>query len=188
MKFTELGIQGLWLVEPVRHGDTRGYFCEAFRKDLFDLNIGSVEFVQDNESVSSRGVLRGLHLQQDGAAQAKLVRVSRGAVWDVAVDLRAGSPDYGRWIGVELSAENGRQLFIPRGFAHGFLVLSDEAQFQYKVDAPYCPSAEMTVRWDDADLDIKWPLCCGMSPVVSAKDAAGVAFADVRPQVVCAEK
>ena len=158
MKFTQLDIPGLWLIEPVRYGDSRGYFSEVFKLEEFREATGTdIRFIQDNESVSSRGVLRGLHMQSDEFAQAKLVRVSQGAVFDVAVDLRPGSPTRGRWVGVELSQENGRQLFIPRGFAHGFLVLSDMAQFQYKVDNVYAPQSEVSVRYDDPDLGITWP-------------------------------
>ena len=158
MKFTQLDIPGLWLIEPVRYGDSRGYFSEVFKMEEFREATGTdIRFIQDNESVSSRGVLRGLHMQGGGFAQAKLVRVSQGAVFDVAVDLRPGSPTRGRWVGVELSQENGRQLFIPRGFAHGFLVLSDMAQFQYKVDNVYAPQSEVSVRYDDPDLGITWP-------------------------------
>lgn len=158
MKFTQLDIPGVWLIEPVRYGDSRGYFSEVFKLEEFREATGTdIRFIQDNESVSSRGVLRGLHMQSDEFAQAKLVRVSQGAVFDVAVDLRPGSPTRGRWVGVELSQENGRQLFIPRGFAHGFLVLSDMAQFQYKVDNVYAPQSEVSVRYDDPDLGITWP-------------------------------
>lgn len=158
MKFTQLDIPGVWMIEPVRHGDSRGYFSEVFKMEEFRSATGvDTVFIQDNESVSSRGVLRGLHMQAGEYAQAKLVRVSQGAVFDVAVDLRPDSPTSGQWVGVELSQENGRQLFIPRGFAHGFLVLSELAQFQYKVDNVYAPQSEISVRYDDQDLDIAWP-------------------------------
>lgn len=159
MKFTQLDIPGVWMIEPVRHGDSRGYFSEVFKMEEFRSATGvDTVFIQDNESVSSRGVLRGLHMQAGEYAQAKLVRVSQGAVFDVAVDLRPDSPTSGQWVGVELSQENGRQLFIPRGFAHGFLVLSELAQFQYKVDNVYAPQSEISVRYDDKDLDIAWPV------------------------------
>lgn len=159
MKFTQLDIPGVWMIEPVRHGDSRGYFSEVFKMEEFRSATGvDTVFIQDNESVSSRGVLRGLHMQAGEYAQAKLVRVSQGAVFDVAVDLRPDSPTSGQWVGVELSQENGRQLFIPRGFAHGFLVLSELAQFQYKVDNVYAPQREISVRYDDKDLDIAWPV------------------------------
>lgn len=159
MKFTQLDIPGVWMIEPVRHGDSRGYFSEVFKMEEFRSATGvDTVFIQDNESVSSRGVLRGLHMQAGEYAQAKLVRVSQGAVFDVAVDLRPDSPTSGQWVGVELSQENGRQLFIPRGFAHGFLVLSELAQFQYKVDNVYAPQSEISVRYDDKDLGIAWPV------------------------------
>ena len=145
MKFIEQEIKGVYIIEPDRYGDSRGYFCEVFKKDEFIRNVGDIEFIQDNESVSSFGVLRGLHFQRGEFAQAKLVRVSCGCVLDVAVDLRSGSPTFGRHVAVELSADNGRQLFIPRGFAHGFVVLSETAQFQYKVDNAYAPKSECTL-------------------------------------------
>lgn len=158
MKFTETDIKGLWLIEPKRFGDARGYFCEVYKQSAFREATGlDPHFIQDNESVSSRGVLRGLHMQTGEWSQAKLVRVSQGRVFDVAVDLRPGSPTRGRWAGFELSAENGRQLFIPRGFAHGFLVLSDIAQFQYKVDNVYAPQSELSLRYDDPAVAVAWP-------------------------------
>lgn len=180
MKFTPLPISGLWLIEPERYGDSRGYFSETYSRREFEAHIGKVEFVQDNESLSTRGVLRGLHLQRGADAQAKLVRVSLGEVLDVAVDLRAGSPTYGRHISVTLSHEKGNQLFIPRGFAHGFVVLSPQACFQYKVDNFYAPQSEASVRFDDPDLAIDWVL----SPeefILSPKDLAGIKFADFTP-------
>lgn len=132
MDFKPLEIDGVWLIEPKRFGDARGYFMESFKLEEFRRHVGDVTFVQDNESVSTRGVLRGLHFQRGEFSQAKLVRVSHGTVIDVAVDLRGDSPTFGKHVAVELSQENARQLFIPRGFAHGFIVLSDMAQFQYK--------------------------------------------------------
>lgn len=173
MQFTETEIPGVWIIEPRRFGDERGYFMESFKLHEFEAHIGKVDFVQDNESVSARGVLRGLHFQKGDKAQAKLVRVSAGRVIDVAVDMREGSPTLGRYIMVELSQETGRQLFIPRGFAHGFVVMSDTAQFQYKVDNVYAPEAECTLRFDDPDLGIPWPI----SPadmILSAKDMRGL--------------
>ena len=141
MNFIETEIKGVWIVEPKRFGDARGYFMESFKLEEFRKHVVDIHFVQDNESMSTRGVLRGLHFQKGEFSQAKLVRVSRGAVLDVAVDLRGGSPTYGKYVAVELSQDNARQLFIPRGMAHGFLVLSDEAQFQYKVDNVYAPQS-----------------------------------------------
>lgn len=180
MEFKELDIKGVWLIEPKRFGDARGYFCETFKLSEFESHIGKVEFVQDNESLSTRGVLRGLHFQRGEWSQAKLVRVSQGRVLDVAVDLRGGSPTYGRHVAVELSRENGRQMFIPRGFAHGFVVLSDEAQFQYKVDNVYAPQSEATLCFDDPALGIDWPIATEEMKL-SEKDLRGMAFADVEP-------
>ena len=180
MEFKELDIKGVWLIEPKRFGDARGYFCETFKLSEFESHIGKVEFVQDNESLSTRGVRRGLHFQRGEWSQAKLVRVSQGRVLDVAVDLRGGSPTYGRHVAVELSRENGRQMFIPRGFAHGFVVLSDEAQFQYKVDNVYAPQSEATLRFDDPALGIDWPIA-KEEMKLSEKDLRGMAFAEVEP-------
>lgn len=180
MKFTKTEIEGVWIVEPRRFGDARGYFMEAFKKEVFQANVGPVDFVQDNESFSTRGVLRGLHFQKGEWSQAKLVRVSQGAVLDVAVDLRGGSPTFGRHVAVELSAENGRQLFIPRGFAHGFVVLSDVAQFQYKVDNVYAPQAEATLRFDDPALGIDWRVMPD-EMLLSEKDLKGMSLAEITP-------
>ena len=180
MEFKELDIKGVWLIEPKRFGDARGYFCETFKLSEFESHIGKVEFVQDNESLSTRGVLRGLHFQRGEWSQAKLVRVSQGRVLDVAVDLRGGSPTYGQHVAVELSRDNGRQMFIPRGFAHGFVVLSDEAQFQYKVDNVYAPHSEATLRFDDPALGIDGPIA-KEEMKLSEKDLRGMAFAEVEP-------
>ncbi len=182
MNFTELAIKGVYLVEPVRFGDARGYFSEVFKKEAFEQNIGKVEFVQDNESYSSFGVLRGLHFQRGEFSQAKLVRVSKGRVIDVAVDIRKGSETFGKHVAVELSAENGRQLFIPRHFAHGFVVLSDEAQFQYKVDNVYSPQSECTLRFDDPALGIDWKLQKDQFNL-SAKDLKGLSLDEVKKLV-----
>ena len=177
MEYIETEIKGVLIVEPKVFDDQRGYFFEAWKKEEFQRHAGPVEFVQDNESKSSYGVLRGLHYQKGGASQAKLVRVIKGRVLDVAVDLRKDSSTFGHHVMVELSDTNKRQLFIPRGFAHGFLVLSDEAIFTYKVDNVYAPEAESSIRFDDPDLAIQWPI--DMSKVVtSAKDLRGVAFSD----------
>lgn len=157
MKTIETEIQGLFIIEPDVCVDSRGYFFESFNKRRFEEQTGiSVDFVQDNESRSTYGVVRGLHFQKPPHAQAKLVRVISGRVLDVAVDLREGSPTYGRHVAVELSGENHRQVFIPKGFAHGFSVLSEEAVFQYKCDGYYAPEAEGAVAWDDPDLAIDW--------------------------------
>lgn len=178
MTFNQLDIKGVWLIEPKRFGDARGYFSETFKLDEFERHIGKVDFVQDNESMSSRGVLRGLHFQRGDKAQAKLVRVSSGAVIDVAVDLRSDSPTLGQYVMVELSAENGRQLFIPRGFAHGFLVISDSAQFQYKVDNIYHPEAEATLRYDDPTVGVAWPVA-DMDVLLSPKDLVGLPYDEI---------
>lgn len=180
MTFTELDIPGVWTIEPRRFGDSRGYFMESFRLDEFQNHIGPVSFIQDNESFSSLGVLRGLHFQKGRFSQAKLVRVSQGRVLDVAVDLREGSSTFGRHVAVELSADNALQLFIPRGFAHGFLVLSPVAQFQYKVDNAYAPHSEATLRFDDPALGIDWPhLPVDFS--LSAKDLQGLPLSRIQP-------
>lgn len=146
------------MIEPKVFSDARGYFMEAWKQAEFNEHVGKVDFIQDNESKSSFGVLRGLHFQKGAAAQAKLVRVIKGKVLDVAVDIRKSSPTFGKHVMVELSEENKRQFFIPRGFAHGFLVLSEEAIFTYKVDNPYAPQSEAGIRWDDPDLAIQWPI------------------------------
>ena len=177
MEYIETEIKGVLIVEPKVFDDQRGYFFEAWKKEEFQRHAGPVEFVQDNESKSSYGVLRGLHYQKGDASQAKLVRVIKGRVLDVAVDLRKDSSTFGHHVMVELSDTNKRQLFIPRGFAHGFLGLSDEAIFTYNVDNVYAPAAEASIRFDDPDLAIQWPI--DMSKVVtSAKDLRGVAFSD----------
>lgn len=180
MKFTQLSIPGVWLVEPVRYGDARGYFMESFKFEEFRAHVGDITFVQDNESMSGRGVLRGLHFQKGEFSQAKLVRVSQGTVVDVAVDLRGGSPTFGQHVAVELSQENACQLFIPRGFAHGFVVLSETAQFQYKVDNIYAPQSEATLRFDDPALGIDWRLPHS-ELLLSPKDLKGVSLSEITP-------
>ena len=158
MEYKETEIKGVYVIEPRVFSDARGYFMEAWKQEEFNEHVGRVDFVQDNESKSSYGVLRGLHYQKGDAAQAKLVRVIKGKVVDVAVDIRRNSPTFGKHVMVELSEDNKRQFFIPRGFAHGFLVLSDEAIFTYKVDNPYAPQADAGVRWNDPELSIEWPI------------------------------
>lgn len=180
MKYLSTPIGGVWIVEPERFGDSRGYFMETLRLEEFRREVApGIEFVQANESLSTRGVLRGLHFQKGEWSQAKLVRVSQGRVIDVAVDLRPDSPTYGQHIKVELTAENGRQVFVPRGFAHGFIVLSDVAQFQYLVDNTYHPEAEVTLRYDDPELGIDWPLPASELNL-SAKDLRGCSMAELR--------
>ena len=179
MEFQELDIKGVWLINPKRYGDSRGYFCETWKQREFEEHVGKVNFVQDNESMSSYGVLRGLHLQRGEWSQAKLVRVSMGKVLDVALDLRPGSPTYGEHVAQILSQEGGEQLFIPRGFAHGFVVLSDLAQFQYKVDNVYAPQSEMTIAFDDPDLGIDW--CIGRDEMLlSDKDKKGKRLKNIK--------
>lgn len=159
MKFTPQVIPEVILIEPLIHGDERGYFVETYRHDEFENAVGyKVNFIQDNESKSSRGVLRGLHFQLAPYSQSKLVRVIEGEVLDVAVDIRIGSPTYGHHVAVKLSGDNKRQLFIPRGFAHGFVVLSDTTVFAYKVDNYYAPDCDRGLAFDDVDLAIDWKL------------------------------
>ena len=158
MEFKKTAIEGVYIIEPRVFNDARGYFFEAWKQEEFNAHIGQVNFIQDNESKSSRGVLRGLHYQKGELSQAKLVRVIKGRVLDVAVDIRKSSPTFGQHVMVELCEDNKRQFFIPRGFAHGFLVLSDEAIFTYKVDNVYAPQAEAGIRWNDPALNIDWPI------------------------------
>ena len=176
MNYIQTEIEGVWIIEPRVFTDARGYFMEAFKEEEFQQHVGPVHFVQDNESRSSLGVLRGLHYQKGAASQAKLVRVVKGRVWDVAVDLRRSSPTFGRYVGVELSEENKRQFFIPRGFAHGFVVLSDDAIFTYKVDNPYAPQSEASIRYDDPAIGIQWPIDTSQL-LLSAKDQQAVLLA-----------
>ena len=168
MDYKKTEIEGVYIIQPKVFKDNRGYFMETFRQSDFDAGIGRhVEFIQDNESKSSRGVLRGLHYQKGEASQAKLVRVIKGRVVDVAVDIRRSSKTFGRYVMVELSEENKTQFFIPRGFAHGFLVLSDEAIFTYKVDNAYAPQQEASIRYDDPDTAIEWPM--DMAEVITSE-------------------
>lgn len=178
MTYIQTNIDGVWIIEPKVFPDPRGYFFEAYKKEEFDANIGIVNFVQDNESRSSFGVLRGLHHQKGEWSQAKLVRVIKGKVLDVAVDLRPSSPTFGKHVAVELSDENKRQLFIPRGFAHGFLVLSDDAVFSYKVDNAYAPQAEMSILYNDPTLEIDWKIEESRL-IISDKDKKASLFREV---------
>ena len=171
MKVIKTAIEDVVIIEPDVFGDSRGYFFESYSQKKFDEQVRKIEFVQDNESKSRYGVLRGLHFQKGKDAQSKLVRVVKGRVLDVAVDIRKGSPTFGQYVAVELTEENHRQLFIPRGFAHGFSVLSEEAVFQYKCDNLYAPHAEGAIAWDDPDIGIDWQLPAG-DVLLSAKDAA----------------
>lgn len=156
IKIIKTSIPEVLVLEPQVFGDARGYFMESWSQRDFDAAVRPVKFVQDNESRSSYGVLRGLHFQKGACAQSKLVRVIEGRVLDVAVDIRKGSPNFGRYVKVELSGENHRQCFVPKGFAHGFVVLSPEAVFQYKCDFPYAPEAEAAIAWNDPSLGIDW--------------------------------
>jgi dTDP-4-dehydrorhamnose 3,5-epimerase len=178
MKVSTTACPEVLVIEPKLFGDARGFFLESFNQRAFDAAVGrEVRFVQDNHSRSAQGVLRGLHYQLPPHAQGKLVRVTRGAVFDVAVDMRAASPHFGRWACAELSESNHRQMWIPPGFAHGFLVLSESADFLYKTTDYYAPTSEGAVRWDDPDLAIAWPTA-GLTVQLSTKDAAAPRLAD----------
>jgi dTDP-4-dehydrorhamnose 3,5-epimerase len=179
---TPLAIPDVIRFEPRVFGDERGFFFESFNARVFEEATGrSANFVQDNHSLSRKGVLRGLHYQAAPHAQGKLVRVVRGEVFDVAVDIREGSPTFGKWVGEVLSAENKRQLWIPKGFAHGFLTLSAEAEFLYKTTDFYAPEAERCILWNDPDLALAWPQT--VTPVLSAKDALGDPFSMLATKV-----
>ena len=169
IKVTPCEIEGLYVIEPKVFPDSRGYFMETYNENDFKEEGLNMRFVQDNQSMSVKGVLRGLHFQKQ-FPQGKLVRVIRGAVFDVAVDLRASSKTYGKWFGVELTAENKKQFYIPEGFAHGFLVLSDEAEFVYKCTDFYHPGDEGGLLWNDPDIGIQWPIPEGMELIPSEKD------------------
>lgn len=176
MKVTRLSIPDVLLIEPKVFGDTRGFFYESFNADRFRMEIGlDLDFVQDNHSRSTKGVLRGLHYQLPPHAQGKLVRAVRGAVFDVAVDIRKSSPTFGQWVGAELSEDNHHQLWVPPGFAHGFVVLSETADFLYKTTAYYAATHERCIAWDDPALDIRWPQM-RIAPQLSAKDLQGLAL------------
>lgn len=174
MQAMPTGVDGVWVLEPQLFGDARGFFYESFNRKAFEAATGyKADFVQDNHSKSARDVLRGLHFQLAPHEQGKLVRVSQGAVYDVTVDVRRHSPTYGQWHAEVLSADNRKQMWIPPGLAHGFLVLSDTAEFLYKTTGYYAPEYERCLRWDDPRVNITWPLD-GRQPLVSAKDAQGL--------------
>ena len=181
MRIIDTPLAGVKIIEPDVFGDARGYFLESWTREKFLAHGIDADFIQDNESGSRRGVLRGLHYQSGVYAQAKLVRVISGAVWDVAVDIRRNSPTYGQHFGVELSGENHRQIFIPRGFAHGFAVLSEEVIFAYKCDNVYMPSAERGIRFDDPQLNIDWHIA-PEKWILSEKDKYWPAFKDITPR------
>lgn len=171
MNVVKTDIDGLLILEPKVFGDARGFFYESFNQQAFNAATGlDVQFVQDNHSRSSKGVLRGLHYQLPPHAQGKLVRCVRGAVFDVAVDIRSGSATFGKWVGVELSEDNNRQFWIPPGFAHGFVTLTDSADFLYKTTAYYAPTHDRSVLWNDPAIGIAWP-DLGMTPLLSGKDS-----------------
>lgn len=178
MKMTRTDIEGLVVIEPRVFGDSRGYFFESFSQRDFEKEVGQVRFVQDNESKSSYGVVRGLHFQKPPHTQSKLVRVVKGRVLDVAVDLRRDSKTYGKYFSVELTEDNHLQLFIPKGFAHGFAVLSDEAVFQYKCDEFYAPESEGAIAWDDPDIGVDWQIPED-KVILSEKDKKHPAFKDL---------
>jgi dTDP-4-dehydrorhamnose 3,5-epimerase len=177
VKFVETELPGVIRIEPSVHGDDRGYFMETWQARRFADHGIKADFVQDNFSQSTRGTLRGLHYQIE-QVQGKLARVVHGEVFDVAVDLRKSSPTYGQWEGVVLSADNKHQLWVPPGFGHGFLVLSETAKFEYKCTDYYAPEFERSIRWDDPDIGIQWPLADGEQPVLSSKDAVATIFKD----------
>ena len=177
MKIIETAIPGPLIIEPRVFGDERGFFMETWNAGQFAEAGLDLTWVQDNHSHSQKGVLRGLHFQNPGP-QGKLVRVARGAVFDVAVDLRRTSEHFGKWVGVELSAQNSRMFWVPEGFAHGFLTLEDDTDFLYKCTAPYAPQFEHTLAWDDPAVGIEWPVA-DLDPIISEKDAEGLALADV---------
>ena len=178
MKYIQTEIAGLWIIEPKVLSDSRGYFMESFKQEVFNQNVGKVDFIQENESGFSRGVLRGLHYQLAPYSQAKLVRVIEGTVLDVAVDLRKGSPTFGKYMAVELSGQNKRQFYIPQGFAHGFHVLSERAVFTYKVDNPYMPSHERSLRFDDPQIGIDWQITDPENVILSEKDKTAPLLAE----------
>ena len=178
MNIIPTAISGVLIIEPKVFGDARGFFYESFNQQSFNAAVGlDVQFVQDNHSLSAKGVLRGLHFQINPQEQGKLVRVVKGEVFDVAVDIRPDSPTFRKWVGVHLSADNKRQLWIPRGLAHGFLVLADQTEFLYKTDNYYSPENERSIRWDDPAIGIEWPMT--VEPKLSHKDAIAPTLAEV---------
>lgn len=169
MKFTPTELEGVLIVEPAVFGDHRGWFMETFSEAKFQEQGLQLDFVQDNQSFSAtKGTLRGLHYQINPKAQSKLVRCTKGAIFDVAVDIRHGSPSYGKWFGIELTADNKKQLLIPKGFAHGFMTLTDDVEVQYKCDELYAPECDGGILWNDPEIGIEWPM--HIQPVLSVKD------------------
>ena len=186
MEFTKTNLEGVLVVEPRVFGDHRGWFMETYSEAEFSKNGLNLDFVQDNHSFSAaKGTLRGLHYQLNPKAQTKLVRCTKGAIYDVAVDIRRGSPTFGAWFGIELSAENKKQLLIPKGFAHGFMTITEDVEVQYKVDELYAPECDGGILWSDPDIGIDWPL--DIQPVLSAKDEKAPRLADVEHNFVYGE-
>lgn len=183
IQFRRLAIPEVIEILPKKHGDHRGFFGEVYKRSAFEAEGISIDWQQDNQSFSAEaGTVRGLHFQIPPVAQAKLIRVLRGTIFDVAVDIRRGSPSYGRWVGLELSAEKFNQLLIPAGFAHGFMTLTPDVEVLYKVDAPYAPGSEGSLRWNDPDLAIDWPNSA--AAILSGKDEAAPGFADFESRFV----
>lgn len=183
MKFIKTHLEDVLVVEPAVFGDHRGWFMETYSEAKFNEHNLRYQFVQDNQSYSAvKGTLRGLHFQLNPKAQTKLVRCTRGSIFDVAVDIRQGSPSYGKWFGIELSAENKKQLLIPKGFAHGFMTLTEDVEVQYKCDELYAPECDGGILWNDPDIAIEWPI--DVVPVLSAKDEQAPLLKDVRHNFV----
>lgn len=169
MKFQETKLYGVFVIEPTIHGDHRGWFMETYNYEFLRNASGEINFVQDNHSFSAaKGTLRGLHYQLNPKAQTKLVRCTKGAIFDVVVDIQKGSPTFGEWFGIELSEENKKQLLVPKGFAHGFMTITDNVEVQYKVDESYSPEDDRSIIWDDPSIGIKWPI--DIQPILSKKD------------------
>lgn len=182
MKLTKTTIDGVIIIEPEVHGDHRGWFTETYSEKEYIKNGLNMNFVQDNHSMSAKkGTLRGLHYQEKPKAQTKLVRCTKGRIFDVAVDLRASSVTYGKWVGVELSSENKKQLLIPKGFAHGFVTLCEDVEVQYKVDEYYAPEYDKTIRFDDPDISVNWGV---ETPILSEKDKNAPYLKDIKPSFV----
>ncbi|MDA0667098.1 MAG: dTDP-4-dehydrorhamnose 3,5-epimerase [Planctomycetota bacterium] len=183
MKVEKTALDGVLILKPNVHGDERGFFMESWNRRTFKEATGiEPDFVQDNHSSSTKGVLRGLHLQRPPVPQGKLVRIVSGSVFDVAVDVNPSSPTYKQWVGVELSAENHKQLWIPAGYAHGFLTLSDHAEMLYKATNFYAPETECCVLWNDAEIAVNWPLEADQTPTLSDKDLKGIALKELESQ------
>lgn len=178
MNFLETNLKGVFILEPTIHGDHRGWFMETYNNEKIEEAGFKLNFLQDNHSFSAtKGTLRGLHYQMNPKAQTKLVRCSKGAIYDVAVDIRKGSQTFGEWIGIELSEENKKQLLVPKGFAHGFMTMTEDVEVQYKVDEVYSPANDRSIIWNDPDIGIKWPI--DIQPVLSQKDEKAPLLKDV---------